>query len=71
MPQSKAHIAATMRYEINAYDKVLLRIRKDRKDGGPSKEMISSAAKDAGLSLNAFILQAVREKMEGGKYGVH
>lgn len=61
MPQTKAHIAATGRYEAKAYDKILLRIRKD---GKITKETISNAAARIGSSLNAYIMEAVREKME-------
>lgn len=61
MPTTKAHIRATGKYEAKAYDKVLLRIRKD---GDITREAIQNAADQAGQSLNAYILDAVKEKLE-------
>ena len=64
MPQSAAHIRATTRFESKAYDKITVRLRKDRPDqSGLSREIIQAAADAEGLSLNAFILQAVYEKI--------
>lgn len=64
MAVSKAQIRATGRFETKVYDKILLRIRKDRPDqSGLSRESIQEAADAEGLSLNAFILQAVYEKI--------
>lgn len=64
MPQSAAHIRATTRFESKAYDKITVRLRKDRPDqSGLSRESIQAAADAEGLSLNAFILQAVYEKI--------
>ena len=60
MATTKAHIAATGRYEKKAYDKVLLRIRKD---GDLTRETIAAAADREGLSVNAFILEAIKEKI--------
>lgn len=57
---SKAHIKATTKYESKAYDKVLLRIRKD---GELTREDITAAATAAGESLNEYILNSVRERM--------
>lgn len=61
MAQSTAHKAATRRFEQKAYDKVLLRIRKDTE---PTRDTITQAADAAGLSLNGYIMQAVKEKLE-------
>lgn len=52
------------RYEAKVYDKVLLRLRKD---GDTSKELLQIAASAAGQSLQGYILQAVRERMEREK----
>jgi uncharacterized protein (DUF1778 family) len=60
MPASKAHIRATTKYEAKAYDKIMLRIRKD---GELTKDTIQMAADQAGQSLNSYILDAVQEKM--------
>lgn len=64
MAQSRAHIQATTRWESKAYDKVTLRLRKDTE---PTRETITEAATAAGMSLNAYVLEAVKEKMNGGK----
>lgn len=61
MAQSRAHKEATQRYEQKAYDKVLLRLRKDTE---PTRDTITAAADAAGLSLNAYILEAIKEKLE-------
>ena len=55
-----AHIKATGKYEKKTYDKVLLRIRKDTE---PTRETITAAADAVGLSLNAYIMEAVKEKI--------
>lgn len=60
MPATPAHIRATTKYEAKAYDKILLRIRKD---GELTKDTIQMAADQAGQSLNSYILEAVQEKM--------
>lgn len=65
MPKSAAAIRANTKFESKAYDKILLRLRKDRLDpSGLSRESIQAAADAAGMSLNGFILQAVSEKMK-------
>ena len=61
MSQSKAHIRATTKYESKAYDKILIRIRKD---GDLTRERIAEAAAKEGASLNGFIVAAIREKMD-------
>ena len=60
MPTTPAHIRATTKYESKAYDKILLRIRKD---GDLTKEHIEIAAARTAQSLNAYILEAVQEKI--------
>lgn len=65
MPQSQAHIKASDRFNKKAYDSILVRFRKDRPDdSGLSREIIQNAADAAGLSLNAFCLAAIKEKIE-------
>lgn len=54
------------RYEAKVYDKVLLRMRKD---SDTSKDAVQSAATASGQSLQGYILQAVRERMEREKKG--
>ena len=68
MPQSAAHIRATTRFESKAYDKIQVRIRKDRlDDSGLSREIIQKAAASEGLSVNAYILKAVNAYMNRQK----
>lgn len=59
--QSEAHIAATGRYEKKAYDKILLRLRKDAALNG---DTIRAYAERKGESVNSFILRAVAEAIE-------
>lgn len=63
MPATEAHIRATTKYESKAYDKILLRLRKD---SDINKDAIQAAADRAGQSLNSFILKAVEEKIKEG-----
>lgn len=57
--QNKQNAPSRARYEAKTYDKILLRIRNDGKDG-VTVEDIKAAA---GGSVNGFILAAIREKM--------
>lgn len=59
MAVSKAQQAATKKFEDKNYDKVLLRLRKDKL----SKEAVQAAANNAGESLNAYITGAISERM--------
>jgi len=59
--RSEAKKRADSKWESKAYDKVLLRIRKDTE---PTRETITAAADAVGLSLNAYIMEAVKEKMQ-------
>ena len=49
---------AVGRYEAANYDKVLVRLPKGE------REQIKAAADSAGESMNAYILDAVRQRME-------
>ena len=62
-----AHIKATGKYEKKTYDKVLLRIRKDTE---PTRDTITAAADAVGLSLNAYIMEAIKEKIRKDSGGV-
>lgn len=65
MPQSQAHMKATNRFNSKAYETITIRLRKDKTDNsGLSREIIQNAADAAGLSLNAFCLAAIKEKIE-------
>lgn len=61
MPQTRAHKEATQRFETKAYDKILLRIRKD---GSRTRADIQQAADAKGESLNQYILKAVDMRMQ-------
>ena len=61
MAVSKAHVKATVKWEAKALDKIMLRIRKDAE---LSKERIEQAAGASGESLNGYILEAVRQRLE-------
>lgn len=63
MAVTKAGIKAHTKYEAKTYDKVLLRLRKDTE---PTKETITKKAEAVGLSLNAYIVEAITEKIERG-----
>ena len=60
MSSTPAKVRAQTKWEAKAYDKVLLRIRKD---GDLTREDIQQAAADAGQSLNEFILESIRQRM--------
>jgi uncharacterized protein (DUF1778 family) len=61
MAQSRAHIQATTRYEHKAYDKITVRVRKD---GDLTREDIAKSAQAHGESMNEFILNAIRARIE-------
>lgn len=63
MAISKAQREAVGRYETKVYDKILIRIRKADDSSGLSREIIQQAADAEGMSLNAYILQAISEKI--------
>lgn len=50
------------RYNSATYDRVTLRIRKDGGDGVTLEDIRRAAERD-GQSLNAFILDAIKEKI--------
>lgn len=67
MPVSEAHKRATSKFETKAYKKIGLRIRKDKPDpSGISYEDIEAAATAAGQTLNVYILQAVKMRIDKG-----
>lgn len=61
MAQTKAHIAATNRYNQKAYDRLLLKIRKD---AAINSDVIRAHAESRGESVNGFLLRAVTETIE-------
>lgn len=57
MPQSKAHIKASNKYNAKAYDRVSLMLNKGK------KEIVTAYAKSKGLSLNAYINGLIAQDM--------
>jgi predicted HicB family RNase H-like nuclease len=58
MPISKAQIRANTKYESRVYDKICLRIPKG------DRFHINVKAFECGMSLNAFVIQAIQEKID-------
>lgn len=56
-----ARIKANAKYEQKAYQNIRLRVRKDDLD--LSLDKIKAAADESGKSVNAFILDAIRDKI--------
>ena len=50
------------RYECKAYNKILLRVRQDGADGLTVEQIKAAAAAD-GQSVNAWIIEAIRDKL--------
>lgn len=59
---SDARIKANTRYENKAIDKITFRLRKDG-GYGITREDVQKAADACGVSVNEYVLQAVKEKM--------
>ena len=57
---NRQNAASRARYEAKAYDKLMLRLRKD----GLSADHVRACADAAGESVNAYIVRAIRERME-------
>jgi len=60
MPRTDAQRRANAKYEAKAYEKILLRIRTD---GELKRSDIQAAADDSGMTVNSFILEAIKEKI--------
>ena len=58
--KTEAQQRATFKYDSKSYEKITLRVRKDTE---PTRDTITTAASSAGLSLNAYILEAIKEKL--------
>lgn len=52
------------RYNAKAYDRVTIVLRKD---GAITKDSVQAAAEQAGVSVNAYIVDAVKDRMATGK----
>ena len=55
-----AKMAAVNRYNQKNYVKITLRVRNDTE---PTRDTISAAAAEAGESLNEFILNAIKQRL--------
>ena len=64
MPRSEAKAKADARWDKKAYDKVLLRIRKDAEMNG---DFFREYAASRGESINGFFLRAAKEAVERDK----
>ncbi len=67
MPTDKAtrnrqNAPSRARYEAKAYQKITFRLRKDGTDG-LTKEQIEAAAQASGQSVNAWIIDAIKDKL--------
>ena len=60
--RNRQNAASRGRYEAKTYDKIYVRIRKDGADGG-TLDQIRAAAAAAGQSVNAWIIEAIRDKL--------
>ena len=59
-PKTKTNAEIHNDYAKKAYDDIRLQVKKGQ------KEIIRAAAESAGMSLQGYINQAVKEKMEKG-----
>ena len=64
MPRSEAKARADAKWEKKAYDKILLRIRKD---ADMNRDFFQEYAASKGESLNGFFLRAAKEAIERDK----
>ena len=64
MKQSKAQAAATQRFEKKAYDKVMLRLRKD---SHPNLDDLKAASDAIGESVNGYIKKAIQMRIDAEK----
>lgn len=60
---SKAQIRATTKYESNNIDKITLRLRRDG-GYGITREDIQKASAQAGESVNEFVINAIKERIQ-------
>ena len=63
MPNSEAKVAANNRYSAKTYENISFRAKRDGSDGF-TRDAIVEAAKASGKSVNQFILEAIREKLD-------
>lgn len=63
-PTWKGHVspAVKAKYEAKTYHKMLLRVRQDGADGFTVDQIKAAAARD-NMSVNAWIIEAIRDKL--------
>lgn len=61
--RNRQNAPSIARYEAKTYRKVMLRIRYDGR-GGYTPEQLEARAAASGESVNAWILEAIRQRME-------
>lgn len=64
MPTTKAGQKAVNKYIAKAYDRVNLVLKKDT---SPTKDEVQAAADAEGVSLNAYIVAAIRQQLNKDK----
>ncbi len=64
MPTTKAGQKAVNKYIAKAYDRVNLVLKKD---ASPTKDEVQAAADAEGVSLNAYIVMAIRQQLNKEK----
>lgn len=67
MPVSEAQKRATQKFEKEVYKKILVRIRQDGKSDIVNYKELETAVAISGKSLNGYILEAIKEKIERDK----
>ena len=60
--RNRQNAPSRARYEAKAYRKYTIRVRQDGADG-LTPEQIEQAAQAAGMSVNAFIVDAIKERI--------
>lgn len=60
--RNRQNAPSRARYEAKAYRKYTIRVRQDGADG-ITPDQIESAAEQAGMSVNAWIIDAIRDKL--------
>jgi len=59
--KTEAQKKATNKYNKKVYETILIRLRRD---GAINKDMITAAAAARGLSLNEFLTEAIKDKLQ-------
>lgn len=60
--RNRQNAASRARYEAKAYRKYTIRVRTDGGDGY-TPEQVEAAAEAAGQSVNAWIIEAIRDRL--------